>query len=123
MMKDETVQSLCKAIDKLTRKLNAAGCTVTTIRCDWQFQVLMDDVQDKMNIEMDYNDAGAHESTAEQNDRVIEEWYHTALHQLPYKTLPHIETLMHETIKWLNIFPAKHSILSVYNPSALLSEP
>ena len=61
----------------------------------------MDDAQDKMNIEMDHSNAGAHESTAERNDRVIEEWYRMALHQLPYKTIPvaMIEALMKETIK------------------------
>ena len=73
MMKDKTADSLHKAVDELTRKSNGAGCTITMTRCDGQFKVLMDDAQDKMNIKMDHSDAGAHESTAEQNNGVIEE--------------------------------------------------
>ena len=124
-LKDETAETLYKAIDKLTRKLNAAGCTITMIRCDRQFKTLMDEVQDQMNIKMDYSDVGAHESTAERNNRVIEEWYRTALHRLPYKSIPGvmIEGLMKETIKRINMFPATNGISSVFSPSVLLGEP
>ena len=77
---DATADTLHKALDKVVRKLNAAGCTVKMIRCNKQFQTLMDDVMDKMDIKMDHSDSGAHESVAEQNNRVTEEWHRTTMH-------------------------------------------
>ena len=43
---DATAETSRKALDKVVRKLNSAGCTVKMIRCDKQFQSLMDDVME-----------------------------------------------------------------------------
>ena len=43
----------------------------------------MDEVKDSLHVTMDYSDPGTHERTSERNNRVIEEWYRTALHRLP----------------------------------------
>ena len=102
---DATADALCKALDKIVRKPNTTGSTVTITRCDKQFQLLVDEVMDEMDIKMDYSDSGAHESVAEQNNRVMEEWHQTAMHRLPHKTTPKamIEALMKETVKHLNV--------------------
>ena len=71
------------------------------IGCDKQFKPLMDEVQDKMDITVDHSDAGAHESVAEQNNGVIEEWCGIAMNGLLHETTPKvmIEGLMKETMK------------------------
>ena len=90
-----------------------------------KFEPLMDEVQDKMEIMMDCSDTGAHESVAEQNNGVIEECHRIVMHRLPHKTIPKvmIEVLMKETIKQLNMFPAKHDVSSLHSPSASLGNP
>ena len=70
MLEDSTDKSFYKVIDKFLRKLNAAGCRVTMIRCDEEFKSLMDEVKDSLGVTMDYSNPGEHESTAEQNNRV-----------------------------------------------------
>ena len=124
-MTDATAETSHKVLDKIARKLNGAGCTTKMIRCDKQFKPLMDEVMDEMDVKMDCSDMGAHESVAEHNDRVIEEWHWTVMHQLPHKTTPKvmIKGLMKQTTKLLNMFPAKHGASSVHSPSALLGEP
>ena len=75
MLEDSNEETFYKVINKHLRKLNGAGCRITIIRCDGEFKSLMDEVKDNLNVIMDYSDPGEHESTAERNNRVIEEWY------------------------------------------------
>ena len=109
---DATAETLHKTLDKITGKLNGAGCTAKMIRCDKQFKPLMDEVMDKMDVKMDSGNTGAHESAAERNNRVIEEWCQMAMHRLPHEATPKvmIEGLMKQTMKWLDMFPAKQCI-------------
>ena len=74
----------------------------------------MNGVKDSLNFTMDYTNPGDYESAAEHNNRVIQEWYRTAMHQVPYKVFPQvlIEGLMKETIKHINMFPLQHGISS-----------
>ena len=94
--KDTTPLSNAKAemlhetLDELMRKLNIAGCTTKMIGCNEQFKTLIHDVQDKMNLTMDYRNAGAHKSDKEQINRVIEEWHRMTMQQLPCKTAPKV---------------------------------
>ena len=48
----------------------------------------MDPAHNSVNIDMDHSTPGDHESAAECNDHMIQEWCHAALHRLPYKVMP-----------------------------------
>ena len=69
-----------KALDQTLRQYNRAGYNIRTISCDKEFKSLMEEVQDELGIDIDYTNPGDHESAAERNNRMIEEWYQTALH-------------------------------------------
>ena len=84
----------------------------------------MNPIKDEMNIKVNYTNAGKHQPPAEQNNRTIKESFRVALHQLPYKTIPHnmIKVLAIISIDRLNMFPAKHGVLSYYSPVAIMTQ-
>jgi len=68
VIEDKKKTSFYKALDVMLRRYNRAGYTVTTVSCDNEFRSLMDEVQDQLNIDMDYTNPGDHESSAKRNN-------------------------------------------------------
>ena len=64
----------------MLKHYNKAGFTVTRINCDMEFKSIMDDVKNKLNIELNYANAGDHVPEAERNNRTIKERYRAAYH-------------------------------------------
>jgi hypothetical protein len=56
--KDEEIY---RALDNVLRFYNQAGHWITDIQCEKQFKPLMDEVKDKLGIEMNYTTKGDHE--------------------------------------------------------------
>ena len=50
----------------------------------------MDDLQDDLDIEMNYASAEEHVPEAERNNRVIKERVRAAFHRLPYTAIPRV---------------------------------
>ena len=104
------------------RKLNKSGFTVTIIRCDREFKVLMEQVEDELNIEMDYTATAAHVSEAERNNRTIAERVRCTYHNLPYKKIPKImiKYMAMNCTDQLSMFPAKEGISEYYSPNVII---
>ena len=111
------------AIDKVLRKYNAGGYTISKIECDCEYQSIMDKVKDNLQVEMNYTNAQDHQPQAKRNNRTIKECFRVALHRTGYKTIPTtmIEDLGIICAERLNIFPAKHGVSSYYSPESLIS--
>ena len=72
------------AIDKVVHTLNGVGFYIGMIKCNNEYQSLMNPIKDDMNIEVNYTNAGEHQPPVERNNRTIKESFRVALHQLPY---------------------------------------
>ncbi|CAJ1944001.1 unnamed protein product [Cylindrotheca closterium] len=111
-----------KTLDKIFRRYNKAGFQVKTIKCDWAFIPLTDDVLDDMGVAIGPTAAGDHEPTAEQTNRTLKERVRIALARLPYKVVPKVitECLGRRAAELLNVFPQKDSISSHLSPQQLI---
>ncbi|CAJ1955008.1 unnamed protein product [Cylindrotheca closterium] len=138
-MQNLKTEPVFEALDKIFRRYNKAGFHVKTIKCDWAFIPLTDDMLDDMGVTIDPTAAGDHEPTAERNNRSLEERVRVAvaternnrtlkervrvaLAQLPYKVVPKVisERLGRQAAKLLNVFPPKDSISSHFSPQQLI---
>jgi hypothetical protein len=72
----------------------------------------MNEVEDNLNIKMNYTSKGEHVPEAERNNRTIGERIRATYHNLPYKTIPHImlRYLSMVSTHQLNLFPAKGGV-------------
>ena len=77
--------SLYNGIDVVLRSYNKAGYFVKKIYCDREFKPLMDEIEDDLDIEIDYPPQGNHVPEAERNNRTIGERVRAGYHRLPYK--------------------------------------
>ena len=48
------------ALDKILRLYNSAGFIVKTIQCDREYQAMMDQVKDELDVDMNYMSASEH---------------------------------------------------------------
>ena len=87
---DQTSESYRSVLDNVFRIYNSAGFRIDTIRCDNEFQPLMDELRDVYNIRMNYANPQEHVPEAERNNRVIKERFRSAFHRLPFTKLPKI---------------------------------
>ena len=108
----------------MLKHYNKAGFTVTRINCDMEFKSIMDDVKNKLNIELNYANAGDHVPEAECNNRTIKERFRAAYHRLPYKAMTRImiRYLAMDCTNKLNLFPAKGGISEYYSPRTILNQ-
>ena len=60
---------LYNALDVILRAYNKRGYTIKTINCDGEFRTLMNEVNDTLDIEMNYTSKGEHVPEAERNNR------------------------------------------------------
>ena len=64
-------KELYRAIGVPFRNYNKVGFNITDINCNVKFKTLMDEVNDKLNITMNYNSKGEHVAEAERNNCTI----------------------------------------------------
>src|SRR5210317_875477 len=95
-----SAKELYCALDKVMKTYNAAGYRVKTIKCDREFQRIMEDIKEQMEVTMVYNNkftregkinisnAGDHFPAAERNNRTIKEAFRTGLLRSRYKRIP-----------------------------------
>ena len=57
-----------REIDKILRIYNNSNITIQTIECDKEFEDMMDEVNDKLDINMNYANTDDHVSAAERNN-------------------------------------------------------
>ena len=61
------------AIDKILRLYNSTGFIVRVIQCDREYQEMMDEVKDELDVDMNYTSASEHVPEAERNNCMIKE--------------------------------------------------
>ena len=83
----------------------------------------MEEVEDELDVKMNYTNTQDHVPVAEHNNRTIKEAVRTALHRLPYKHIPKlmIKELVTLCTNRLNWFPAKNRISSTYSPMTIIT--
>ena len=108
----------------LLREYNKAGFVITMIHCDSEYKSLMDEVNDKLDIVMNYANAQDHVPEAERNNRVIKERIRAGYHHLPYKAIPLImlRYLAFESTNKLNYFPVKGGVSQYYSPRTIMQQ-
>jgi hypothetical protein len=79
---------LYNALDVILQAYNKRGYTIKTINCDGEFQTLMNEVNDTLEIEMEYTSNGEHVPEAKRNNHTIGERIRTTYHDLTYKAIP-----------------------------------
>ena len=111
-MESRMAPELYRALDVILRVYNKRGYHVKTINCDGEFRTLMNEVSDRLDIEMNYTLKGEHVPEAERNNRTIGERIRATYHNLPYKAIPRImlKYLSMVSKHQLNISPAKGGV-------------
>ena len=123
-LENRTASSLYKGLDKILRLYNKAKFFIKMIRCDREFETLMSDVMDNLNIEMEYAAPGEHVLEAERNNQVVGERIRAPYHGLPFKVIPRLmlQYLAMEAADKLNYFPAKGGVSSHYSPHMIIKK-
>ena len=84
----------------------------------------MDELEDDLDIEIDYPPQGNHVPEAERNNHTIGEGVCAGYHCLPYKMIPRLmlRTLAKLSTRQLNYYPAKGGVSPYYSPHMLMSK-
>ena len=85
---------------------------------------MMEQVQDELNINMNFTNAGDHVPEADRNNRTIEERIRVAYHHLPYKVLPRvmIRYLAMVSTDKLNYLPVKGGVSPYFSPQMIVGQ-
>jgi hypothetical protein len=83
----------------------------------------MNEVEDSLDIEMNYTSKGEHVPEAERNNRTIGERIRATYHNLPYKAIPRImlRYLSMVSTHQLNLFPAKGGVSAYLSPYTIMT--
>ena len=97
---------------------------ITDINCDGEFKTLMDEVNNKLNITMNYTSKSEHVPEAELNNGTIGESIQETYHNLPYNIIPSImlNYLAMMCMDQLNIFPAKGGVSKYLIPYVIMTK-
>ena len=68
-----TSKDLYAGLDNIFRLYSGAGFRISKIYTDQEFETIMDEVKDELDVEMQYSTSQAHVPEAERNNRVLKE--------------------------------------------------
>ena len=77
-----------KALDIALQKSNDARFVVTVIHCDWEFKLLMDEVEDDPSVMMNCTNPHEHKPTTERANCTLKGRVQTQHGLSPFKNLP-----------------------------------
>jgi hypothetical protein len=117
-----TTDAYSNCLKQVFRIYNLGGFKIQTIQSDNEFCPLMDPLANELGVNVNYANPQEHVPEAERNNRVLMERVHAAYHRLPFNRLPRllVKTLVTESVKKLNFFPAKNDISQYYTPRMIL---
>jgi hypothetical protein len=117
-----TTDAYSNCLKQVFRIYKLGGFKIQTIRSDNEFCPLMDPLANELGVNVNYANPQEHVPEAERNNRVLKERVRAAYHCLPFNRLPHllVKTLVTESAKKLNFFPAKNGISPYYSPRIIL---
>ena len=113
-----------KVLDQTLHKCNAAGFRIEEISCNGKNRGMMEKIQDKLDVGVNFANVQDHKPKAERNNRTIKEGFRTAFHQTPHSTMPRLtmQELAELTTKHLNCFPAKHGMSKCCSPHVIVNQ-
>lgn len=117
------VDEFYRALQLVLRKYNGAGFFIKRIHADGEFKSTMEELETKLDVEINFASPGDHVPEAERNNRVIQERFRILMARLPFKVIPNvmIRAFLMDVTKSLNLFPAKGGISEYYSPDMILS--
>jgi hypothetical protein len=117
------VSEMFCALDVILRAFNKWGFRIKTINCDGEFRTLMNEVNDTVDIEMNYTSRGEYVPEAERNNCTIGERIRTTYHNLPYKVIPKVmlKYLAMVSTNQLNLFLAKGGVSPSCSPAVIMT--
>ena len=83
-------EELYEGLDNITRFYNGARHTIKMIHIDREFKPIMDEVEDEMDVKMNYANKGEHVPKAERNNETLKDRIQMKYHRLPYKNIPKV---------------------------------
>jgi hypothetical protein len=114
-----------RALDQILHHYNRAGSVIRTLHCDGEFRGMMEQVEDDLDVKMNFTNAQDHVPEAERNNQTIKERIRAAYHRLPYKAIPQImiNYLAMIQANQLNLFPTKGGVSKYYySPRMILNQ-
>ena len=123
-LKSKKAEDYLYRFKEVIRMYKKGGFEVKRIHADNEFRPLTAPLQDDHNIELNFANPQEHVPEAERNNRTIQERVRANYHRLPYRRLPKllVITLVQETPRKLNFFPAKHGVSKYYSPRMILHQ-
>eukprot|EP00980_Cylindrotheca_fusiformis_P016548 scaffold4962_cov112-Cylindrotheca_fusiformis.AAC.2 len=120
---NRTKDELFLGLDVALRYYNKADFRIKGIECDGEFRVMMDEVQDDLDVEMNYANPGDRVPEAERNNQTVKERFRVGYYRIPYTKIPRvmIRYLAMVSTRSINMFPAKGGISAHYSPHMILS--
>ena len=120
---NETDEAYFDALNDVARIYNGADFKIRMIKCDGAFESIMEQVQDEMDIEMDYCPPNGHVPEAERNNRSIQDRTRAGFYRLPYPVIPKlmIQYLVMTCAGSFNWVPPKGGISKFYSPYMIMS--
>ena len=117
-------KEIYKGLDVILHSYNKAGYYIKLIRGNNEFRPLLTDLEDDLDIELDFVAQGEHVPKAERNNRTIGERIQAGFHRLPFSRMPTImlKTLAKISCRQLNYFPAKNDISPYYSLHMILNK-
>ena len=123
-MESTKAKKLFKALDSVLRIYNTDNkFIVTDIWCDGEFETLLDEVKDEMNVTIHCVAANNHDGPVERSNRTIKERVRCVYHSAPYRAMPKImiKYLVRDMARRLNFWPVKGGISKHYSPRQIVT--
>jgi hypothetical protein len=119
----QVVPELYQALDIILCSNNKRGYQIRNMNVDGEFRILMNEVNNKVGIKVNYTSKGEDVSEAELNKRTIGERIRATCHNLPYKAIPRIvlKYLAMVSTHQLNLFLAKAECPPYLSPHVLMT--
>jgi hypothetical protein len=113
-----------RVLDQILRHYNRAGFVIRRLHCDGEFRGMMEQIEDDLDVKMNFTNAQDHVPEAEQNNQTIKERIRAAYHRLPYKAIPQImiNYLAMIQANQLNLFPVKGGVSKYYSSRMILNQ-
>lgn len=121
---NRSYEEFYRGLDEITRHYNQAGFEITAIHADSEFDSMINDIKDDLNIDFVPYGQGEHVKRAERNNQTIAGNVRAVFHSLPYSAYPRVMTKYATMIAAANFnhFPAKGGVSSYYSPHVILGK-
>ena len=119
-----TTEEFFRALDVVLRHYNSAGFEVAEIHADSEFDPMISEIKDELDIDFVPYGQGEHVKRAERNNQTIGGNVRAIYNSLPYKAWPNVMTryaVMNAAENFTH-FPAKGGVSAYYSPHMIMKK-